>query len=222
MEIFKITTIIFAIGLIIASILLVINLDGNEDTSETNQELISLKADLQDKINKLSEKSEELNMSESFLNSYLNGLGMYYTALEFHDNVTYKYDQAQERYQSGHWSNSLAWFWDTSDWCEYTKNKYQEASDVFIEAMKNTTNNNYEDICNIYANMMNVSSIAIIYLNEACDLYADSCEFYLDGDYDGAHESKDNAVIKISYYDEQIDIFNDYQLELKNILMNVN
>jgi hypothetical protein len=69
--------------------------------------------------------------------------------------------------------------------------------------------------------MMNVSSIAIIYLKEASDLYADSCEFYLDGDYDGAHESKDNALLKISYYDEQITIFNNYQIELKNILMEI-
>jgi len=221
MNIFKITTIIFAIAFIIASIFLVQNFDGNEDISKVNQELNTLKINLQENITKLTEKSEEINMSESFLKSYLNGLGMYYTALDLHDNVKYKYDQAQERYQSGHWSNALAWFWDTIDWCEDTNKKYQEARDVFREAKKNTTNNTYQNICNIYANMMNVSSIAIIYLKEASDLYADSCEFYLDGDYDRAHESKDNALLKISYYDEQITIFNNYQIELKNILMEI-
>lgn len=221
MDIFKITTIVFAIAFIIASIFLVIDFDGDEDISEVNQDLILLKANLQENISKLNEKTDELNMSDSFFNSYLNGLGMYYTALDLHETVTYKYDHAKERYESGHWSNALAWFWDTIDWCEDTNKKYQEARDVFRDVIKYTTNVTYQNICNIYANMMNVSSIAIVYLNEASDLYADSCEFYLDGDYNGAHDSKDNAVVKMSYYDEQISIFNNYQLELKNILMDI-
>jgi hypothetical protein len=221
MDIFKITTIIFAIAFFIVSIFLVLNIDEENDISETNKELNSLRIYLQENITKLSEKSEEFNMSESFLNSYLNGLGLYYTALDSHETVTYKYDTGQDRYQSGHWSNALSWFWDTMDWCEETNKKFQDARDVFREAVKYTTNKTYQNICNIYANMMNVSSIAIIYLNEASDLYADSCEFYLDGDYDGAHDTKDNAEIKMSYYDEQITIFNNYQLELKNILMDV-
>lgn len=221
MDIFKITTIIFAIAFIIASIFLALSFDGEKDISEANQELDSLKINLQENITKLTEKSEEFNMSESFLKSYLNGLGMYYTALDFHATVNYKYDSAQERYQSGHWSNALAWFWDTLDWCEDTKKKYQAARDTFIDAGKNTTNITYQNICNIYADMMNVSSIAIIYLNEASDLYADSCEYYLDGDYDNAHDSKDNAVLKMSYYDQEITNFENYQIELQNILMEI-
>jgi hypothetical protein len=221
MNIFKITTIVFAICFIIALISLTLSYNGNEDENELNQDINSLKISLQETLTKLTEKSEELNMSESFLNSYLNGLGMYYIALDNHSAVNYKFDEALEGYLSGHWSNALSRFWTTNEWCKDTNNNYQEARDIFIEAGEKTTNITYQNICNIYANMMNVSSIAIIYLNEASELYADSCEYYLDGDYDMAHNSKDNAVIKLSYYDEEISNYENYGLELQNILMEI-
>ncbi|UCF49242.1 MAG: hypothetical protein JSU91_05705, partial [Thermoplasmatales archaeon] len=65
MEIFKILTMIFAIAFVITLIFLGLNIGGNGDNSETNQELNSLKIDLQENIAKLNEKTEELNMSES-------------------------------------------------------------------------------------------------------------------------------------------------------------
>ena len=67
--------------------------------------------------------------------------------------------------------------------------------------------------------MMNTSSIAIIYLYEASEFYKSSCEFYLIGDYTEAHESKNNAEKKLTYFNEEMNKFDDYQEELQNTLI---
>jgi hypothetical protein len=225
MDFYKLISLVLVIVLVISIITFAIFIssdsDENNDIIVLENELKMLNESLHDNITRLFLIEQELNSSESFLMSYLKGLGTFYSAVELEESVDYKFDESMQRYDSGYWSNALAWFWDTSKWCDDANEKYLEARDIFIETGKYTLNETYKSICSLYADMMNVSSLSLVYLNEASDLYASSCEYYLDGQYSDAHNSKDNAELKLSYYEEEKSNFDEYQLELQDILMEI-
>jgi hypothetical protein len=149
-------------------------------------------------------------------------LGTYYDAIEIQDAAVYRSEQAFIKYNDGYWSKSLAWYWDAMDWYSDAGEKYREARDVFENASKYATNITYKLICQIYSDMMNLSSNAMIYAYEASDYYSKACEYYLISNYNAAHASRDQAVLKMSFHDEEMVQFENYQEELNNILIRIN
>jgi len=176
---------------------------------------------LQENITILIEKTEEIEASESFLKLYFRGLGTYYNASELYDESEVRYSKATEKYESGYWSSAITWYENSMRWYSDTGLKYREAKDIFKEAADNTSNMTSQNICLLYEDIMNTSSTAMIYLYESSEFYKSSCEFYLIGDYIEAHESKNNAENKLTYYNEEMNKIDDYQEELQNILIGI-
>ena len=210
--------VILVVGLVIC-----ISLTGITRYSnlEIRTELTKTDKNLQENITMLIEKTGELKASDSFLKSYLMGLGTYYNASELYDEAEVRYNKASEKYESGYWSTAITWYENSMRRYSDTGLKYREARDIFKEAVENTSNTTLQNICLLYVDMMNTSSIAMTYLYEASEFYKSSCEFYLIGDYTEAHESKNNAEKKLTYFNEEMNKFDDYQEELQNTLIGI-
>lgn len=223
MDFNKSTGNILLIGLVVLIIILAVlaiwNLNLANEISKSNKENQILDLELQENISKLINKSSELNLSQAFLNSYLQGLGKYYIAQETNDNADYKLDNANERYNDGYWSKALAWYWDAIEWYNNSRSDYESAKNVFIKAENYTINKSYKDICNKYVNIMDTNSIAILYMYEAMDYYSKACEYYIDGKNSEAITMRELAEDKISFYEEEISKIENYQSELKNLLI---
>jgi hypothetical protein len=226
MEVKKNVLIIIAVVVVLSIIIAMIsgldNIRLRGDLSSMEDELVTTKGNLDDNIAKLSDTTELLEKSNLFFNTYLTGLGTYYNATEIRNTADYKMEQAWIRYDSGHWSNSLAWYWDTTEWYDKARQKFAEAKSVFDSASKYAINGTYKDICDIYSDIMNTSSNAMVYAYEASEFYAAACEFYLDNDYASAYENFNNAELKMSYHDEEIAEIQDFQNELNTILAEIN
>jgi len=220
MNVLKIPNFILLIGLIFFICLTIILFISNIiSINQYEDDLNSLNLNLQENITKLSEETEKLNSSESFLNSYLNGLGYYLSAIQSHNKTDYKYDEAIKKYDKGDWSSALAWFEDSLKWFKITDDKYKVTSDIFNKTIKYTSNETYQNICDIYLKMINTSSNAIIFLSEASEFYVSVCENYLDGNYNEARDSRDKAEEKFNFYKDEMLVFEDYQQDLQNILI---
>jgi len=217
--------VILVVGLVIcislAGITIYSNLEIRTELTKTENDLSIMNTNLQENITILIEKTGELKASDSFLKSYLIGLGTYYNASELYDEAGVRYNKASEKYESGYWSSASTWYENSMRWYSDTGLKYREARDIFKEAAKNTSNTTCQNICLLYVDMMNTSSIAVTYLYEASEFYKSSCEFYLIGDYNEAHESKNNAEKKLTYYNEKMNKFDEYQEELQNTLIGI-
>ena len=205
--------------IIIVSLIGFININLNNELNDIKTQLNLSNSNLQENKIKLSEKSEMHNNSENFFKTYLNGLGTYYTAIELQESADYWFNKALEKYDDGYWSSALGWFWDSMDRYTNARIKYNEARGIFKNTSFYTNNTNYLDICSLYYKIMNASSIGMIYLYEASDYYADSCNYYLDNNYEYAHDSKDNAENKITFYNTEINKIDDYQLDLQEFLL---
>jgi len=210
--------VILVVGLVICISLTIITRYSNE---EIRTELTKTDTNLQENITMLLEKTGELKASDSFLKSYLIGLGTYYNASDLYNEADVRYNKASEKYESGYWSSAITWYENSMRWYSDTGLKYREARDIFKEAAENTSNTTRQNICLLYVDMMNTSSIAMTYLYEASEFYKSSCEFYLIGDYTEAHESKNNAEEKLTYYNEEMNKFDDYQEKLQNTLIGI-
>ena len=222
MDIYKIAILILGIGLIVSiSVASGIYVSNTSYINNIENELDLANTNLQENVSKLSNKTSELNSIESFFNSYLNGLGLYYESIEIHENADYKFDQAKERYQTGYWGPALAWFEDSVDWYSNTIDKYKEARNVFNNASEFTSNQTYKEICNLYYQMMDKTSIAIVYLFEASEYYVLTCELYLEGNSVEAQQNKNIAEDKISFYEQEMEIVQEYNEDLQNILKNL-
>ena len=210
--------VILVVGLVIC-----ISLTGITRYSnlEIRTELTKTDTNLQENITMLIERTGELKASDTFLKSYLMGLGTYYNASELYDEAEVRYNKASERYESGYWSTAITWYENSMRRYSDTGLKYREARDIFKEAAENTSNTTRQNICLLYVDMMSTSSIAMTYLYEASEFYKSSCEFYLIGDYTEAHESKNNAEKKLTYFNEEMNKFDDYQEELQNTLIGI-
>ena len=209
------------ICIILAGIMIYSNFEIRNELAKMENDLNIMNKNLQENITMLIEKTGELKASESFLKSYLLGLGTYYNASGLYDEAEVRYNKASEKYESGYWSSASTWYENSMRWYNDTGFKYKESRDIFKEAAENTSNTTCKNICLLYVDMMNTSSIAITYLYEASEFYQSSCEFYLTGDYTEAHESKNNAEKKLTYYNEEMNKFDDYQEELQNILIGI-
>jgi hypothetical protein len=225
MDLKNLLIVFLSIGLIIciliSGITVMSNSEINNKLIKTENELKSVNESLQENLTRVIEINLEKNNSEYFLLSYLEGIGKYYNASDLYDEGIIRYDMAIEKYNSGHWSSSSAWFENSMRFFNDAGVKYRETREIFMNSIKNTSIINYQNICQLYVDMMNVSSIAMTYLYEASDFYKESCLFYLDGNYNEAHKSKDNAENKLTYYNDEMIQFNDYQEELKNILIEI-
>jgi hypothetical protein len=226
MEINK--NIMMVLGIIIIimiSVTIVLGLsngDLRQELSLKNTELNLIQKKLDDNLTTLNEKTESLVLSNLFINTYLEGLGAYYNATKIQETSDYKFNQARIRYDDGHWSNALAWYWDAIKWYNIAWQKFNETKVIFDNAILYEINSTYSNICSIYSNIMDASSNAMIYVYEASEYYAAACEFYLDNDYTAAHESIDNAELKMTYHDQEMDLVEDYQDDLNIILSEIN
>ena len=83
--------VILVVGLVIC-----ISLTGITRYSnlEIRTELTKTDTNLQENITMLIEKTGELKASDSFLKSYLMGLGTYYNASELYDEAEVRYNKA--------------------------------------------------------------------------------------------------------------------------------
>lgn len=211
-----IIVIVIALGLAVSNGML------NAELSVKNTKLEQTKENLEDNITKLHEKSDLLNASNLFFNTYLQGLGTFYNATVIQETADYKMGQADTRYDTGYWSKALAWYWDATEWYNEAGQKFREAKKVFQNASEYALNSTYRNICVLYYEMMNVSSNAMIYAYEASDYYATACEHYLNNNYNAAHDQIDIAELKMTYHNEEIDLFHEYQEELNRILTTIN
>jgi hypothetical protein len=220
MSVLKIPNFILLIGLILficlTIILLVVHINS---INQYEEDLNSLNMSLQENISKLLEEKEKLNSSESFINSYLNGLGYYLSSNLNLNKADYKYDEAIKKYDKGDWSSASAWFDDSIKWCKITIDEYKKTDNIFNKTIKYTSNETYQNICNIYLKMINTSSNATIYLSEASEFYLSVCEYYLDGNYDEARENRIKAEEKFNFYEDEMLVFEDYHQDLQNILI---
>ena len=198
------------------------NGDLRQELSLKNTELNLIQKKLDDNLTTLNEKTESLNLSNLFINTYLEGLGAYYNATEIQETADYKFGQARIRYDDGYWSKALAWYWDAMDWYNVAWQKFNETKLIFNNAIEYEINKTYLDICFIYSNIMDASSNAMIYAYESSEQYAAACEFYLDNDYDAAHKSNENAELKMTYRNEEIETVEDYQYGLNILLSEIN
>jgi len=220
MKVLKIPNFVLWIGLILFICLTIFLFIFNIiSINQYEDDLNTLNLSLEENNTKLLEKTEKLNSSESFLNSYLNGRGYYLSAIQSHNNVDYKYDEAIKRYDKGDWSSALAWFEDSVKWCTITGDKYKETNDIFNITIKYASNETYQNIVDTYLKMINTSSNAIVFLYEASEFYVSVCEYYLDGNYDEARDNRDKADEKFTFYENEMLIFEDYQQDLQNILI---
>jgi len=207
--------------IILTGILIYSNFEIRNEITRMENDLNIMDTNLQENITILIEKTEEIEASESFLKLYFRGLGTYYNASELYDESEVRYSKATEKYESGYWSSAITWYENSMRWYSDTGLKYREAKDIFKEAADNTSNMTSQNICLLYEDIMNTSSTAMIYLYESSEFYKSSCEFYLIGDYIEAHESKNNAENKLTYYNEEMNKIDDYQEELQNILIGI-
>jgi len=198
------------------------NIDLRQKLSLKNTELNMIQNKLDDNITALNDKTESLNLSNLFINTYLEGLGSYYNATEIQESADYKLDQAQIRYDNGYWSKALAWYWKAMEKYTDAWQKFNETKVIFNNAIEYEINKTYLDICLIYSNIMDASSNAMIYIYEASENYAAACEFYLDNDYNAAHKSMETAELKMTYYNEEIETVEDYLYNLNIILSEIN
>ena len=213
-----VTIVIITILIGISLALGISNINLNNTLSLKNDELDVTQNKLNDNITKFKETSASLNQTTMFFNTYLNGLGSYYNATLIQEKSGYRLNQARVRYDDGHWSNALAWYWDASDWYHDAWEKFNETKEIFDNATSYKINSTYSDICLIYSDIMDASCNAMVYCYEAADLYANACEFYLSNDYNAAHESYDTAELKMSYHDDEIEKVEGHQEDL-NILL---
>lgn len=205
--------------IIIIAVLSILNLNLSNKISETTVKNNLLELNLQENITKLTENASKLNASEKFLTTYLQGLGKYYIALETNDKANVKFNTANEKYNDGYWSAALAWYRDTSNWFDNARADYESSKNTFQIAEKYTTNTSYKNICNLHINIINTSSVAMVYMFEAVGYYASACEYYLEGKYNDANNMKDLAEDKITFYQFEIDKIESYQSDLKNQLI---
>ena len=209
------------ICIILAGIMIYSNFEIRNELAKMENDLNITNTNLQENITMLMEKTEEIEASESFLKSYLKGLGTYYNASELYGEAEVRYNKASEKYESGYWSSAITWYENSMRWYSDTGLKYREARDIFKEAADNTSNTTSQNICLLYVDIMNTSSTALTYLYESSEFYKSSCEFYLIGDYVEAHESKYNAEEKLTYYNEEMNKIDEYQEELQNTLIGI-
>ena len=198
------------------------NIDLRQKLSLKNTELNMIQNKLDDNITALNDKTESLNLSNLFINTYLEGLGSYYDATEIQESADNKLDQAQIKYDNGYWSKALAWYWKAMEKYTDAWQKFNETKVIFNNAIEYEINKTYLDICLIYSNIMDASSNAMIYIYEASENYAAACEFYLDNDYNAAHKSMETAELKMTYYNEEIETVEDYLYNLNIILSEIN
>jgi len=220
MKVLKIPNFVLMIGLILFICLTMILFIFNTiSINQYEDEINSLNSSLEENITKLLEKTEKLNSSESFLTSYLNGRGYYLSATQSQNKANYKYDEGIKRYDQGDWSSALAWFEDSVKWCTITGNEYKESHDIFKKTIKYTSNETYQNIVDIYLKLINTSYNATVFLYEASEFYVSVCEYYLDDNYDEAHDNRDKADEKFTFYENEMLIFDEYQQDLQNILI---
>ena len=216
-----IVVIIITILIGISLMLGIANINLSNELNHIDDELDLTKSMLNDNISKLKETTTSINQTKQFFNKYLNGLGIFYNATLIQEKADYRLEQAYSKYDIGHLSNALAWYWDASDWFQDAWEQFNEAEKIFDIAYNYQINSTYLNICSIYLDIIEASANGMIYAKEASDLYADTCEFYLENDYKAAHESWDDAESKMSYHDLELEKVESYQEDLNIILSEI-
>lgn len=226
MKISKVGTIVLGIALIIsisvAAVVGIANIGLQSELSDLEIELNSTQAMLQDNVTRLQEKTENRTNTELFIKTYLSGIGIYYNAMDVEDTATYKYNRAEDYYDSGNWFSGVGYYDDAMDYYSNAREEYRDAQDVFKNASNYTTNQTFKNINTVYSNMMDSKSKSMTYLYEAAEYMSAACQFYLDGNYEAAHDRANKANEKITFSDEQLTIFNTHLAELNAILLGLN
>lgn len=199
----------------------IVNVNLNDELLQKNADFDSINNKLNDNITKLQEMKNELNQSNKFFNTYLKGLGSYYNATKIQEKADYKFDQAENKYDAGHLSNALAWYWDASDWYYDAWVKLNDTKKIFEMSSNYEVDIVYINVSSLYSDIVEASANAMIYAKEAADLYADSCEYYLENNYNEAHNSQDAADLKILYHNQELEKVEGYQEDLNTMLIQI-
>jgi hypothetical protein len=89
---------------------------------------------------------------------------------------------------------------------------------LFSQVSNSTMNTTISEVCVGYENMMLCMMRAMTFMAEASDILESACDYYLEGDYPAAHSQNSAADNKISYYQDQLLLYDEYLKSVETLL----
>jgi tetratricopeptide (TPR) repeat protein len=209
---------IVGILLIIIIILGVLYTGQQTDGVSLQQEVDALTDDVNNLTAQLAVSEALKTESEDFLSAYFSGWGVYYAAVDIEDTAWSNYNKADGYYDVGNWYSAVGYFAEASTFFMNARSKYQDAFDLFQDAANITGDSVWINISQQCISMMDNKMKAMVFIRETSELMGDTCDAYLDGKYDTAHDYYDEAQTKYGYYQDQMNVFDDYQASFALIL----
>jgi tetratricopeptide (TPR) repeat protein len=180
-------------------------------------EMVSLQNDvdvLNDNVTSLSVqlKTSEENraISENFMEAFFSGWGTYYDAFDVEDTAWWNYNRADGYYDIGNWYNAVGYFAEGSTYFMSARSGYDDALSLFQEAENVSGNSLWVNLSRQCISMMDAKMKAMTFIRESSDRMVDTCNAYLAGSYDSAHDYYAEAQAKYGYYQEQMTLFDSY------------
>jgi len=163
--------------------------------------------------------SEDLNESENFIDLYFTSWGLFYEAEDAMDQAQFNYDKADGYYTVGNWFNSVGYYDEASDFYWGARDAYRLAYESFYSVSNLSSDETISLVCLGYRNMSECMMRAMTFYAEASDLLENVCDFYLDGKYDDAHDTFDDAQVKLGFVSEQLTLYDVYLDNVKGLLL---
>jgi tetratricopeptide (TPR) repeat protein len=181
------------------------------DSLEVENEIVS---------NQFKDVSGELSTVVNFSTKYFSGWGLYYDTLETEDTAWWNYDRAEGYYDVGNWYAGVGYYEEAATYFMDARVGYQDALAVFQQAANYSVDNVWVNLSQQSISTIDSMMKAMTFIRETAEKMEDTCDAYLDGNYDTAHDYYDEAGVKYGYYEDQMAVFANFQDAFTVILLN--
>ena len=188
------------------------------DKSLLRTQVDELSDEVDNKTSLLTNSELLREVSEDFSEAYFSGWGTYYVAREVEDTAWVNYNKADGYYDVGNWYSAVGYYDESVTYFLSARSQYQDALDWFEVAANTSLDTVWVNLSQQCISLMDSKMKAMTFLREVSELMEDTCDAYLDGSYDAAHNYYDEAQTKYGYYEDQMDVFAGYEAFFADIL----
>jgi len=128
------------------------------------------------------------------------------------------YNKADGYYDVGNWYSAVGYYDESVTYFLSARSQYQDAMDWFMDAANTSLDSVWVNLSQQCISMMDTKMKAMTFIRESSERMESTCNAYLDGSYDAAHDFYDEAQTKYGYYQGQMNVFNGYQESFADIL----